>query len=620
MSTIARPLDPAAAAGTTPAPRTGARLLALAGSAGLAAGLGAFALLASSDHLVHPLGYGLLVANVVLSSTAAGIVWLVRRPASRVGVLLLLLAASASVVGLQGVSSPVLHSVGVLFDAVLFLVAYWAVFAFPHGRLEGPVDRLLLLAPTVVVVISFVPWFLFSPVVAGGAPLARCTAACPENGLLIADRPGIAAGVGRAEDVLAVVVAAFIAAVLVYRIVAATRPRRRALLPVYVPALLLTIPFGVYRLPAFGASFDAETMRRIGWFLTAGRSTLAYGFLLSLVLAALFADGALKTIVRRVRHTPHPAHLQAVIAAALDDRALLLAFRGPAKDEFVGVDGEPIAVRDVAPGLSASPVRREGSTVAYIVHDAALDADPELVEAAGDAMLLALESGRLERELRETIADLRASRDRLAAARDTERRRIERDLHDGAQQHLFALGLKAELAAKKVAAENPALARELYQMGAALDEVVDELRNLAQAIAPPALADFGLEGALRIVAQRATPPARYSPGGIGRYPEGIETAVYFCCVEAVQNVARHGGAGARASISVWEGPGSIWFEVTDDGEGFRPDGDARRRGNGLKGMADRVEALGGTLTVDSAPGRGTRVRGAMPASPADRVA
>ena len=620
MSTIARPFEPAAAAGSTPAPRTRARLLALAGVAGLAAAAGDFALVATSDHLVHPLAYGLFVANVVLSSTAAGIAWLVRRPGNRVGVLLLALGATASVIGLQGASNAELHSVGVFFDAVFFLVAYWAVFAFPQGRLEGRVDRLLLLAPTVVVLISFVPWFLFSPVVAGGAPLARCTTACPANGLMIADRPGIAAGLGRTEDVLAVVVAAFIATVLVARVVTATRPRRRALLPVYVPALLLTIPFGVYRLPAFGVSFDAETMRRIGWFLTAGRSTLAYGFLLSLVLAALFADSALKTIVRRVRHTPHPAHLQAVIAGALDDRALRLAFRGASTDEFVGVDGEPIAVRGLPPGLSASPVRREGSTVAYIVHDEGLDADPELVEAAGDAMLLALESGRLERELRETIVDLRASRDRLAAARDTERRRIERDLHDGAQQHLFALGLRAELAAKKVEAENPALARELLQMGEALDEVVDELRNLAQAIAPPALADFGLEGALRIVAQRAAPPARFSPSGIGRYPEGIETAVYFCCVEAVQNVARHGGAGARASISVWEGPGAVWFEVTDDGVGFRPGGDARRRGNGLTGMADRVEALGGSIAVESAPGRGTRVRGAIPTSPADRVA
>jgi hypothetical protein len=199
---------------------------------GLVTGLGACVLVGTSDHLVDPLEYGLLLVDVIVGTAAVAVYWLVRRPGNRTALILLALATASAGISLQGASSPLLHSIGVLFDPVVFVIGYYAVFAFPYGRLVSPLDKLLVGASLVAALTSFLPWFLFSPYVAGASPLAHCNAACPRNALMIADRPSIAAGLGRAEEILVVVIAAAIVAAIVYRLDTATRPRRRALLPV----------------------------------------------------------------------------------------------------------------------------------------------------------------------------------------------------------------------------------------------------------------------------------------------------------------------------------------------------------------------------------------------------
>jgi signal transduction histidine kinase len=208
------------------------------------------------------------------------------------------------------------------------------------------------------------------------------------------------------------------------------------------------------------------------------------------------------------------------------------------------------------------------------------------------------------------IDELRASRQRLVAAQDQERRRLERNLHDGAQQNLVALKVKLGLI-RALARKDPDKTEELVgQLTADADEALRTLRDLARGIYPPLLADRGLAAALEAHAERATLPVAVEGDGVDRYPSEVEAAVYFCVLEGLQNVQKYAGA-SRATIRLSDGDGNLVFEVEDDGKGFDPA--TARRGSGLTNIADRLDALGGGLQIESAPGRGTRLRGTIPA-------
>jgi signal transduction histidine kinase len=212
-------------------------------------------------------------------------------------------------------------------------------------------------------------------------------------------------------------------------------------------------------------------------------------------------------------------------------------------------------------------------------------------------------------DLRREACELRASRARIVAAADAERRRIERDLHDGAQQHLTSLSVRLLMAAK-LAGQDPELASLLEQLGAEVRDTARELRSLTHGIYPPLLRANGLADALFAAASHATLPTRVRAGSVGRYPADVEAAVYFCCLEAMQNACKHAGERASIRLRVREEAGTLTFEVTDDGTGF--DAAGRRLGAGLLNMADRLGAFGGRLQVDSVPGQGTRVTGTVP--------
>ena len=397
-------------------------------------------------------------------------------------------------------------------------------------------------------------------------------------------------------------------AVLFYRLATATRPRRRALIPVYVLAVMLTVPVLIFHgVVGDRLDVDPSTISDVGWFLSVGRALLPYGFVLSIVVSTFFAATALKKIVARLVESPSAAQLRATLAESLDDPSLELGFRLEQGDGFVDSAGKPFASTPPA-GQSSTPVTRNGETVAVIMHDAALDTDPELVAAAGQALLLAIENGRLTAELESTNTELRATRARIVATGDAERRKIERDLHDGAQQHLTALSYKVGLAREFA---DPEVAQRLDDVGKGLDEILDELRDLAHGLYPSVLREFGLREALASVVRRSAPPAKLEAPAIGRYSEDVEAAVYFCCVESLQNVAKHAGSGTTAVIRLWKRDGRLDFEIVDDGAGFDVES-AWGSGNGSTNMTDRMASVGGTLSVDSAQGRGTRVRGSLP--------
>jgi signal transduction histidine kinase len=232
------------------------------------------------------------------------------------------------------------------------------------------------------------------------------------------------------------------------------------------------------------------------------------------------------------------------------------------------------------------------------------------VVTADDLGELASSFNEMLANLRRHEEELRASRARVVAAADAERRRAERDLHDGAQQQLVLLGLKLAAAQRLAERDSPAAAGAIRELRGDLEDAIRQLRELAHGIYPALLENEGLPGALGQAVERAAIPASLECDGAGRYPAELEAAVYFCCLEALQNAAKHAGDGARATVRVAERDGALVFEVADDGRGF-VNADVSADSAGLQNMADRIGALGGSVRVESAPGEGTMVTGAI---------
>jgi signal transduction histidine kinase len=272
--------------------------------------------------------------------------------------------------------------------------------------------------------------------------------------------------------------------------------------------------------------------------------------------------------------------------------------------------------------LRVAPVSHAGELLGLIVVRRPVASDP--FSAEDDRVLtelarqvgLAVHNARLDTELQTTLDELRKqadelrqSRSRIVATADAERRRVERDLHDGAQQHLVALAVNLRLTRDLLTDDPETAGAMLDQLADEVKATIQELRDLAHGIYPPLLADSGLGEALAAAARRNPLPVTVSADGIGRYSLEIESAIYFCCLEALQNAAKH-ATGASVTVRIWEESGGLLFSVSDDGPGF--DLARAMNGHGYVNMADRLGAIGGTVRWDSAPGTGTRVLGSVP--------
>jgi signal transduction histidine kinase len=270
---------------------------------------------------------------------------------------------------------------------------------------------------------------------------------------------------------------------------------------------------------------------------------------------------------------------------------------------------DPPAVPNTSgiPGDRVLPVQHQGETLGAL---AVVKPRGEALTPGEEKLLgdLAAQAGLILRNVR-LVEELRASRQRIVAAQDEERRRLERNIHDGAQQQLVALAVKLNLVGTLVE-KNPATARQMAEQAKGeLQDALDDLRDLARGIYPPLLADQGLAAALEAQARKAAVPVAVEPNGIGRYAQEAEAAAYFCVLEALQNAAKYAGASS-VTVRLGQDDGALVFAVVDDGVGFDPA--TTPRGSGLQNMADRLEALGGTVHVESAPGRGTTVTGRVP--------
>ena len=254
----------------------------------------------------------------------------------------------------------------------------------------------------------------------------------------------------------------------------------------------------------------------------------------------------------------------------------------------------------------ATPIEREGEHIAALVHDPSLRDEPELLGAATAAVGITVENGRLQAELRARLDELRGSRARVIEAGQKERKRLERDLHDGAQQRLVALSMQLRLLAPRIRSDPAAAEALVAKASSELATSVNELRQLAQGIHPSVL-NHGLTVALESLAGRSTVPTALSVELAEPLPEAVEIAAYFVVAEAITNIAKYAQASA-ANVHVSRRRGAAFVEVSDDGIGGADDA----RGSGLRGLADRVEALDGRLSVVSPAGRGTTITAVIP--------
>ena len=530
-----------------------------------------------------------------MSFVLVGILAWSLRPENRVGVLMTAVGLAYFMTDVGWISTPATFVVADEWRGMFYGFLFWLLLAFPSGRLESRADRTF-------VVLFFVYLALIRPFpsTAFYDPRLEGPFDAPGNPLLVRGDPDLNATVDRwlsAVDA-ALIVTLFVLVVRHWR--RAGRYARRALTPVFAVACV-----GV-AVALVGVLIGLKSqVSLLNWGVQLTLLLLPVGFLVGLLRSRLARASVADLVVRlQTAHDPEP--IRTALARALGDPALEVGYWLPASGTFVDADGGVLEVPPAKPERAATVVRGAEEPVAVLVHDAALAEEPELVDAVAATARLALENERLHTELRAQLDEVRASRARIVAAGDAERRRLERDLHDGAQQRLLALGLALQLARAELP-EGTASADELLaDAEQELQEALHELRELARGIHPAILTDGGLAPALRTLAERAPIPVSVHASE-RRLTPAVETASYFIVSEALANVVKHARA-SRAYVAVTADANHVVVEVEDDGVG----GADVARGSGLRGLQDRVHALGGRLLVESKPGTGTTVRAELP--------
>jgi signal transduction histidine kinase len=561
-------------------------------------------------------GEGAALAVLVRASTVAvpiavGIYAWLRRPDERFGRLLVALGGGWFLTTLAQSGDPLAFSTGRVAAWVMEVAVIFLVLAFPTGRLGTRVDRGLVAAAAALVGLLYLPTALIVEHYPEPTPWSSCEPGCPSNALMLLDsQPAFVDELLLPlRGVLTVLLFLAVALRLIQRVRNASELMRRTLLPVLAVAIGRLVVY-VVGIVARAPSPDSAAVDALTWVLTLGVPALAVAFFVGLLERRLYVARALQELGLRTRADSSPGELRTSLAEAVDDPTLEIVYPGD------GVDGgwrdaRGAVVRrpaDDDPDRRLTEIRDGDRVVAGLLHDAALCDHGEFVEAVAAYALIALENRRLTGEVEASLSEVRDSRARIVATADRERRRIERDLHDGAQQRLVALGIQLELASELVETDRAAGQQRLRTLQGEVTETLEEIRGLAHGVYPPVLADRGLPDALRSAARGTPVPTAVAADGIGRYPQAVESAVYFCCLEALQNVSKHATGASAIAIVLAHGE-QLRFEVSDDGPGFVVGG---AEGDGLTNMRDRLAAVGGEMEIRSVPGGGTTVAGAIP--------
>jgi len=569
------------------------------------------AVLTAANHPAETAGLAALGrALTVAIPIAIGLYAWARDRGGRFGPLLTLLGGLWALTTLAESGNSTVYSTGRVFGWVFEVALVYLILAVPTGRLTARVDRWLVAGVAVLVGLLFMPTALLVESFPEPSPYGGCDTGCPPNAFqAVGTEPAFVDSVVLpVRELLSALLMLAVALRLAQRVRRASPALRRTLAPVLVVAAsrccVLVLAFVVRAV----TSPSSPALDAVLWLFAAALPLMAIAFLLGDLYSRLFVADALQRLGTRIGSAPSSGALRSAVAEILDDPSVEIAYRAHGKG-WVDADGSEFRLPPEGFGRCVTEISHEGQRVAALIHDEALADETNLVEAVGDYALVALENQRLMNRVAASTRELRESRARIVASADRERRRIERDLHDGAQQRLVALRIQLELMSETLELDPQQARRRLHSLGDDVENTLDSIRSLAHGVYPPLLEDRGLEGALRAAAIDVPIPATVVPNGNDRYPPEIESAVYFCCLEAMQNASKHAEGAERITISFAQGEG-LRFEVRDDGCGF--DATGSPDGAGLTNMRDRLAALGGDFEVTSSPGEGTTVAGSVP--------
>jgi signal transduction histidine kinase len=476
----------------------------------------------------------------------------------------------------------------------------WALLAFPSGRLQVRHDRVVVVGIFVLCAVrSLSRLFLHVPPDFAGYGT--------ENRFLPIgdDRWWRAVEDAFAWGYAALIVVAVVSVAL--RWATSSRAGRRMLTPTLVAAPLLAAAVGYQYVIGWNASLPAVTELRVfyvvWWLYAAVAAALAVG-LTRLRRARL----EVIDVFAELGPDEAPTRLGPALARALGDPTLTLLAWSNAVGGYVDDSGRCVEPAVGEPNRAITRIERRGEPVAVLVHDIALLEDRGLVNAIVSAIRLTIDNERLAARIKSQLAEVAASRTRIIAAGDAERGRIERDLHDGAQQRLVTIALALRLAEARLGDDaDPATRAVLSQSVKDLSEAIEELRDLARGIHPTILTESGLGAALESLVDRSPLPVRLTVDLPVELPNAVAASAYFAVSEALTNVAKHTDA-TLVTVSAVADDGTLRVEVTDDGNG----GAHTARGSGLRGVADRIAAVGGTFCLHSPPGGGTRIEVELP--------
>jgi signal transduction histidine kinase len=540
-------------------------------------------------------------AIIGLGFLGAGLLARWRRPANATGVLM----ATVGVLWLGSllgeVEAPAPFAAGVVLSVAFYAGLAHLLLAFPSGRLGSRLARVLIGSLYVV---------------AFGHPLTQLLLlrhpteddADPVSPLLLSDQPSLAGTVDALWALAAVGLIALIVREVLGHWRRGTAAERRSLAPV--------LWCGVAVLGALAATVAAQTaglpeaVAQVCQAVSvAAFVALPYAFLAGLLRARYSRAEAVDDLIDALAEAADRQNLRDSLATALGDPTLVLVFHLADRDEWVDAQGLPFRLPNADdPRRALTLIERDGQPIGALIHDTSLREQTGLLRTAAAAASLAVDNDRLAAELRARIAELEESRAKVVTGALAERRRLERDLHDGAQQRLVSLSLQLSMARSRVSRDPEGTAELLTQAGTELAFALEELRELARGIHPAVLTDRGLHAAVEALADRS--PVTVELHGFtstARLPPAIEAAAYFVIAEALTNVAKSAGA-RQASVSFSRRAGDAVVWVADDGCG----GAVASPGGGLSGLADRLAAVDGRLTIDSPRGAGTVIRAEIP--------
>jgi signal transduction histidine kinase len=520
------------------------------------------------------------------------------RPENMVGPVMVLTGFAWFAGLLTNASSPLPYTIGDLVQYLWIVAFIYLLLCFPSGRLPGAIDRGLVAAALLFAVGLEIVAMLY-----GNKTGLRCTV-CPNN-LLHAFSNN-----ARAERMLGLqrigggLVALGTIAVVGVRWWRASPPQRRAVTPVIVAGSLTLLALTATIIDDLAGNPLGSYPAEVFFYITA---TVPIAVLV-VFLQRRLARGHVAGLVVQLGEQSTSTDLRTALARALGDPSLELAFWYPAEARYVRADGRQLELPgERGDDRRSTFVEHDGQPVAVLLHDSALEHNAELVQSVCAAAGLALENERLHAELRARLVELQASRARLVEATDAERARIERNLHDGTQQRLVSIAMSLGLLESKLQPDQSEAAPIVREAQSALALALEELRELTQGIHPTLLVERGLPVALEALCRRAGLPTHLKVELDTRLSDQVETCAYYLTSEALSNAAKH-SHGSEVRVDVSCDGRTLAIEITDDGIG----GASVGPGSGLRGLADRVEALGGRFTVSSPPGLGTRLRAEIP--------